>query len=297
MTKWIFRITIGLGFALPMLLLSAAFVQADNIVQPSQTGECSQCHSDIFKVWEAGAHGQAASDKVFQDTWQAQGKPEPCLACHTTGYDPLTGDFEAEGVTCVACHGPIPVKHPAEPMPTDRAACGTCHTNTLLEWQVSAHRANNLNCVDCHNSHGTQLKAASPSELCVTCHKDHATQITHTGNVTQDLSCADCHLAREASTSADAHIVRSHTFEVKLSTCNQCHADQMHGVIAKPTADEDDTQSAVTATTTGAADRVAPKPEPMNPTGFAALAIVLGFGGGVVVAPWLERWHRNNNRH
>lgn len=300
MTKWIFRIIIGLGFALPMLLVSAAFVQADNMAKPVETDKCFLCHSESFKVWDMGAHGQAVTDKAFQDIWQAQGEPEQCLACHTTGYDATTGTYQAEGVTCAACHGPIPKNHPDEPIATDRSSnsCGACHTNTLLEWQVSAHRENDLNCIDCHDPHGTQLKAESPSALCITCHKDQAGRIQHTGNANKDLSCADCHLAREESTNDDAHIVRNHAFEVRLSTCNERHSSQMHGVIALSDKSKDDVALPVaTASSTGASDVVAQEPEPINPTGFAALAILLGFGGGVIVAPWIERWYRDLNRH
>jgi hypothetical protein len=32
--------------------------------------------------------------------------PEPCFACHATGYDSVTGSYAEPGVTCEGCHGP-----------------------------------------------------------------------------------------------------------------------------------------------------------------------------------------------
>jgi hypothetical protein len=37
-------------------------------------------------------------------------------------------------------------------------------------------------------------------------------------------------------------------------------------------------------------------PEPVSPLGFALIAIMLGFGAGIVVSPWLERWYRRGGR-
>jgi hypothetical protein len=34
------------------------------------------------------------------------------------------------------------------------------------------------------------------------------------------------------------------------------------------------------------------EPEPVSPIGFSALAALLGLAGGMVLAPWLERWYQ-----
>jgi hypothetical protein len=44
---------------------------------------------------------------------------------------------------------------------------------------------------------------------------------------------------------------------------------------------------------------VAPEPDPVSPIGFSALAGLIGLAGGMVLAPWLERWYQrtvNRNR-
>ena len=295
--KWLFRLTIGLAFALPMVLLTFALVQADDPAAPPATDSCSLCHSDFYEAWSAGAHGQATSDEVFTTLWEAQGKPERCLACHTTGYDPSSGKFEAEGVTCTACHGPIPANHPADPMPTDRTAntCGQCHTDTMFEWQVSQHRQQNLTCSNCHDPHKTQLKADTPSDLCGVCHKEQTEKFSHSVHSQNNVNCADCHLAPEASLASEGHAYRNHSFNVELSTCNKCHADRMHEPIAKPMTQP--TPTPLDAMASVETMGVSLEPQPVSPVGFALLAGVLGLGAGLVVAPWLERWYRRARDH
>jgi hypothetical protein len=39
---------------------------------------------------------------------------------------------------------------------------------------------------------------------------------------------------------------------------------------------------------------VTPEPAPVSPMGFSAMAGMIGLAGGMVLAPWLERWfHRS----
>ena len=92
--------------------------------------------------WSASAHGMAADDPEFVTAWEEQGKPFECMACHTTGYDFRTQTWKDIGVTCEACHGPFTEDHPLNPMPSDRSPelCGSCHQETLFEWNVSTHR-------------------------------------------------------------------------------------------------------------------------------------------------------------
>ena len=34
------------------------------------------------------------------------GRPDDCLSCHTTNFQPATGEFDADGVGCMQCHDP-----------------------------------------------------------------------------------------------------------------------------------------------------------------------------------------------
>jgi hypothetical protein len=75
-----------------------------------------------------------------------------------------------------------------------------------------------------------------------------------------------------------------------LTTCNQCHAYQMHDPAEvhpeSPTPMPPDTLAAVEALP------VLEEPQAVNPLGFTTLTGLIGLAAGIVLAPWLERWTR-----
>jgi predicted CXXCH cytochrome family protein len=295
MKRWLIRFWVGVACALPMMLLGARLAEANPASAPPQDAtitNCVVCHADFQTAWEHGAHGQAASNKNFLDSWKSQGSPAECMSCHATGYDANTGTWKTAGVTCEACHSPITVNHPQEPMPTDRTGkiCGNCHTETYFEWQVSKHRQNNLTCSTCHDPHATQLKADNASDLCATCHQTMSTNFSHTQHSAKGLTCADCHLGKLTSPLGEGHGERDHSFNVRLDTCNQCHAYQMHDPAAihevTPTPAPLDSMTAVTDVP------VTTEPQPVSPVGFATLSGLIGLAFGMVLAPWLERLYK-----
>ena len=294
MKPWVKRSSLGAIFAIPMAMVAFAFfqvpVQAQEGGEP--TNECQSCHPAFQEAWIAGAHGQAASDPAFLDAWAQADKDPQCLTCHTTGFDLATGMYESQGVTCSACHDSSTANHPAEPMPSDGSPnlCGSCHTETYFEWQISGHRQEELGCVDCHDPHATELKAFDESSLCSTCHRTRASNFTHTQHSQEGLTCADCHLGPIVALTGESHAVRDHSFGVKLSSCNACHAYQMHDVVeAQPelagTAEPDAMASVDTVS-------VAREPTNISPVGFAMLSGLVGMASGMILAPWLERWYQ-----
>ena len=114
----------GVMFALPLSLVTFVGTRAE---EPAQTGivgteDCQECHPSLVEVWNDSAHGQALSDPIFQEAWDAQGNPDNCLSCHTTGYDPATHTYESEGVGCAACHDvEESPRHPDQVMDTERS--------------------------------------------------------------------------------------------------------------------------------------------------------------------------------
>ena len=295
--QWSTRLFFGLLFALPAVLMSVALTQASELPQVETPNgiECKVCHENFQEAWEDGAHGQATNDPTFREAWQEQGSPARCLTCHTTGFDAVSGLSKADGVTCEACHSPITENHPQEPMSADRSAglCGTCHTETFFEWQVSKHREVDLACVGCHDSHGTTLKAEDASKMCATCHRERASNFTHTQHSQVGLTCADCHLTRLTGDQGEGHATRDHSFTVKLSACNECHAYQMHDP-AQVHADQP-TPAPVDAMASVETLSVSAAPEQVSPVGFATVSGLVGFAAGIILAPWLERWYRRNN--
>lgn len=297
MKKVIKRLFYGLLFALPLMALAFSLVHVTARAQEAQSTsapfyDCKLCHSETQRSWEAGAHGHATSDPVFMQTWEAQGKPDDCMKCHSTGFDPLSGAYKEAGVTCEACHGQPPDNHPTDPMPAERSAklCGQCHTETFFEWQASKHRSANLDCQDCHDPHGTKLKAEDTSELCASCHRETASNYAHSAHSSKGLTCVDCHLAKLPGDGQEGHARLDHSFNVSLSTCNSCHAYQMHDPSQvhpeNTTPAQPDAMSAIEKTP------VAEQPQPINPLGFTTLSGLIGLAAGIVLAPWLERWTR-----
>ena len=92
-----------------------------------------------------------------------------------------------------------------------------------------------------------------------------------------------------------AHTVPDHSFNASLDSCNTCHAAQMH-----ETTDAVNGTSAplpVVSTQETELASVTPEPDPVSPIGFSALAGLLGLAGGMVLAPWLEKWYQRTVKH
>jgi predicted CXXCH cytochrome family protein len=180
-----------------------------------------------------------------------------------------------------------------EAMGSDRSSklCGDCHTETYFEWQVSAHRSEGLECTGCHDPHATSLKARKePGDLCASCHRSRASNFAHSAHSKQGLTCIDCHLAKLEGENGEGHARLDHSFSVRLSTCNSCHAYQMHDPAEvhtdNPTPAPPDPLTSVETLT------VTEKPNSVNPVGFSAMFGLLGLAAGIFLSPYLERWNR-----
>jgi hypothetical protein len=294
------RLVYGLVFAVPMMLLSYALASAQAPVEqgPQQTElNCTACHSSFQRAWEKGAHATASTNTNFMEVWEEGGSLPSCLSCHVTGYDPLTQTWTSDAITCVACHNPEAApNHPRDAMPADQSSnlCGDCHQETYFEWQVSAHRESGLNCVGCHDPHMTALKRENSLGQCSACHRGRASNFAHSEHSNQGLTCAECHLAELPNHLGEGHARLDHSFSVRLSTCNACHAYQMHDPAevhpesSPPT--PVDSMSAVESLV------VTPEPMPVSPIGFATLSGLFGLAAGVILGPWFERRARKNNQ-
>ena len=190
---------------------------------------CRECHEAEFQAWSNTTHANASFDPIFQAYLQQVEKPGECFACHTTGYNAITGQFMLAGVTCEACHGPFREGHPGESMviATSEDLCGTCHPSTLLEWSSSRHGEVGVTCAGCHEVHTQKTRAAATTNsLCARCHQNQMRDATHTIHGQADVRCIDCHLTRpvdDAGGAVNGHAVTGHSFGVFVSTCNDCH--------------------------------------------------------------------------
>ena len=310
------RFMIALMFALLAAGVTLVVASAqDGNPPPAQqfTNNCAACHTEFATTWQSGPHGTAGSDPVFLDDWTKQGKPGACLVCHTTGYDPATATFKENGVTCEACHGVAPADHPKTPMPVDRTTdlCGRCHSDTRFGWQdwkVSTHYQRGMDCATCHDPHSAALKSVSDpssgqttdevSALCINCHKEHSMNFSYTSHNQQGVDCVDCHVNHLETTEQTAHTVPDHSFNASLASCNTCHAQQMHSPTeALAAGSEVNTNLTTEQPAEMQLASVTPEPDAVSPIGFSVLAGMIGLAGGMVLAPWLERWYRNFAKH
>lgn len=297
MKNWLVRLICGVVFAVPLMFASIVFAQSGAVApvgEAAPANDCSECHAGLQAMWEKSAHGQAVADPLFQEAWEVQGQPPQCLLCHTTGYDPNTGTWQADGVTCAACHESVPADHPLYPASMSRASdrCAKCHSDTYFEWQASRHGQSDLTCVSCHSPHSTELKAADTSTLCSTCHGTRVATFAHTNHAAEGLTCADCHIGQTGDVMGSGHGSHDHTFDVNLATCNQCHSTDMHSpagamiVPANTPLPPDSMSSGQPATVTTA-------PTAVSPVGYALVTGLIGLALGIVLAPWLEHGFRH----
>ena len=317
------RFVIALIFALIAAGVTLVFAQAQEgtptaLFANMSYDDCIKCHQNVTDSWKAGPHGQALSDPIFAASWNEQGKPGACLVCHTTGYDPATNAIKAEGVTCEACHSPIPANHPDDNMPVDKSpdVCGKCHSDPRFateNWKLSMHYQRSMTCSVCHNAHTAGMKTVEgatntgdASELCANCHKDAMKNFPTSKHAEAGVTCVNCHLGFNINSSGmdgqsieDAHKAPDHNFQPSLDTCNKCHTNQMHGpgqAIAAAAINIEQIGGTPTPQPSPVASLVNPsrsEPTPVSPIGYAAMAGLLGLAGGVVLAPRLESWYHH----
>jgi Cytochrome c554 and c-prime len=283
---------IGVCCAVLAAVMTAVVYAQDPQPDPD-SDECIGCHEGLRDHWDDSSHAQAFDDPAFQSSWKEQGEPQECLACHTSGFDPATGEYFSEGVDCLACHYPIVNDHPNQYMPTDVSSrlCGNCHTETFSEWEDSSHAQEDMACGQCHNAHTAELRVGDSQALCETCHQDQSHYFAFTGHASEGLTCTDCHLTVKDSPLGEGHGSRQHSFEVDLNTCNRCHDTDMHSAVEEQAALKNEKQVACYRTDTVRLPATPEQPlysEPQETTNPMIYFLPAGIGLvlGMIVAPW-----------
>ncbi len=288
---------------------------------PMTNDNCIACHKDIATAWMSGLHGQAGTDPIFLQSWDAQGKPGACLVCHATGYDPSTGSSVTSNVACTACHSPVPADHPTEKMPIDTTPdlCGRCHSDprfSTQNWQLSAHYQRGMSCSVCHDAHTAGMKTVAgdtsssgdASSLCENCHKDAMKNFPISTHAKEGVTCVECHLGfhvdPQTASAADfvtLHAAPDHSFIPILSTCMACHSTQMHApgqavaAAAIKIEEAGGTPTPVPSPVATPHPLVTQNAAPVSPAGYSGMAGLLGLAGGMVLQPWLEKLYRRLN--
>jgi len=193
---------------------------------------CQQCHSTAYHDASLTKHFNTFVDDPknpydFMSIWKADGKPESCLLCHTTGWDKNDDNHGADevayrknllGIQCEACHGPGSehVKGGGDAaritLSYDAGVCGACHTGdhnpTYTEWKQSKHayalqglksssHAGDA-CLVCHSAdywydRTITLSSAKDGITCAMCHFAHGSNFEHQLREEGERLCALCH--------------------------------------------------------------------------------------------------------
>jgi len=295
------RIVVGLFCGLIASLAAVTIGEANSprLDGPVRT-DCGECHESVVTNWEHSGHGTAAIVPAFQEAWEEKGNSPECLSCHTTNYDPETGEWETDGVSCPVCHSPQSGPHPETPMPIDPSSrlCGSCHIDTHAEWQTSAHGEGEMTCVKCHNPHTTTLKVGNMRDLCTSCHREEGHMYGYTAHAQEGLKCTDCHLRVSESPIGEGHGQRLHTFDVDLITCTQCHSEGLHLPITEEQVADTELMQSAYAPLSGEACEIEqpiiteePSAQPAQPINYLLVAAV-GAGFGAALTPMAEGWLR-----
>jgi hypothetical protein len=263
-------------------------VNAGEQALPDRTEDCYKCHRTMSNSWEQSAHGRSANNEEFIAAWD--GLDTSCLKCHTTGFDPITGDSQYDSVFCSTCHYPTPIDHPDKMIPTDVSSrnCGQCHLDTFEDWEKSAHNDLVLNCNNCHSPHTTALKTVAVFDLCVACHTARDHDFPLDSHFEAGITCADCHVNIDPdAVLGDGHSQRSHTFIVGVEACTDCHSEDLGPTSLTSSIEVQDPSLALFPQDE---NLLSSQPGRTNPWLFALASSVLGLTFGTVLGPRIRKW-------
>jgi DmsE family decaheme c-type cytochrome len=189
---------------------------------------CESCHGP------GSIHAESMSVDDIRNPSKLSGyrADEACLECHSQKdmhVSWIGSSHEKNNVSCVSCHS---VHKGAEALRPRRFAsenelCASCHASTRASFhQPYGHRIdqNAMACVDCHNPHGSILKAAinttfANDEVCLKCHSNIRGPFVYQHAPVKLDGCTSCHVPHG---SANPKMLTRH--EVRF-VCLECHAN------------------------------------------------------------------------
>lgn len=220
-----------LGLLLALLTYAPTHAQdngptgSDDLTSPD---DCAACHEGEYNSWHDSQHANAMTDPAFIEAYARAGSPSYCFSCHATGYDPVAGTTQYDGVACLSCHTPTnQIGVPHMTVDDSSALCGTCHSGPHApdydEWIVSGHATMGIDCVDCHQSHSAKIRMDDPTQLCISCHTIEGDSDLHG---TEGMACHDCHMyqgSEVVDTLSGRKESTGHTFSIPAAVCASCH--------------------------------------------------------------------------
>lgn len=224
-------------------------VTASPLLTVGQGGSalCVSCHAEQ-KTLVGSVHDLRMSAPTERNArGQSCDDAGPCSACHavhSVARAPAAAPGDAAG-HCSSCHSPggcaaaksgQPFGHPTSVAADLLAGLATV---TGARRPAGAAEEGSLNCISCHNPHGTAHPAflgAAPDDLCATCHAAQAATLAGAHDFTDrpDLRNARSRTATEAGRCGFCHSVHApHGGSLSVATastpvtrddgCIQCH--------------------------------------------------------------------------
>jgi DmsE family decaheme c-type cytochrome len=238
-----------------MKFLRQIIVLCAFIVSMEPATNLSAAEINLPDINMAGGESQAAQDALKKDAictrCHDESETKAILAIYQTKHG-VKGDPRTP--TCQSCHGESEkhlhgdpnVKGRAAPdvifgtkkgigssfEPSDvkeqNAACLSCHKKDAkrTRWQGSAHQANDLVCVSCHEIHTVHDNVRdkkTQTEVCFTCHKEQRADSNKDSRHPIEegkVVCSDCH---NPHGSAGPKLLKKNTVN---ETCFVCHAEK-----------------------------------------------------------------------
>lgn len=171
--------------------------QAFAVKPPEGMGACESCHGPRSKHVE-----NPTTDLKIEKGSRADAAV--CLQCHEGGSRMgwKAGIHQANQVSCSSCHVVMTSTSPKAllGLETVNETCYTCHGEIRLELNKMSHhpvREGRMDCVGCHNVHGSTprlLTKNSLNETCYTCHADKRGPFVWEHAPARE-DCATCHAA------------------------------------------------------------------------------------------------------
>ncbi|MDB4943480.1 MAG: Cytochrome [Labilithrix sp.] len=176
------RVVHGFNLLIVVTVAGAIAGSAPDVrAEPGDTGasgsaRCASCHEREAASWRHSAHASAWSNEVFQAAYRAE--PQPfCRGCHAPLSDPSrapTALAAQEGVSCVGCHA-APHGGPSD----GTTVCARCH----------------------------EFAFPGPAPVARAATFMQTTVREHRQSPDSAISCADCHMRKDASGGRDHGVI------------------------------------------------------------------------------------------
>jgi len=201
------------------LLISCSTVERELAPPPEMPGAtfvgnagCVDCHANYTRIFAASPHA-----RLHVESAQMLGG-SGCESCHGPG---------SKHVVIGGGRGKFIINPGKDPQ-----SCFACHLNVHAEFNLPQHhpvREGKMNCVQCHDPHGSDmmkpaggLAMARLNEQCATCHREQSKRTVYEHEALRE-GCTTCHAPHGS-------INQKMLVQADANLCLRCHAQTSRGI-------------------------------------------------------------------